>query len=53
MKAVFYAFWFFVGCLIGKVLINTLDFEGLMAATGVLITVLLVAWYIRMGRRSK
>ena len=47
------AFGFATGWLIGAAIINTIGYEGAMAATGVLITALLVVLYIRMGRDGK
>ena len=47
------AFGFAVGWLIGTAIINTIGFEGTMAATGVLITALLAVLYIRTGRDGK
>lgn len=47
------AFGFAAGCLIGTAIINTIGYEGAMAATGVLITALLAVLYIRTGRDGK
>ena len=47
------SFGFAAGCLIGTTIINTIGFEGTMAATGVLITALLAVLYIRTGRDGK
>ena len=47
------AFGFATGWLIGTALINTIGFEGTMAATGALITAPLAVLYIRMGRDGK